>query len=89
MCVLRLPADLGTVPDLCAHLRDLLLGTGAAVAVCDVSAFARVDLDTLEALARVQLAARELGREVWFRHASPQLRQLLALTGLSDTLPTL
>lgn len=86
---LVLPADLQHAQDLCAEVRDLLLATEASVVVCDLSAFVTVDLATLDALARVQLTARRLGRQVWFRHPSPRLRRLLELTGLSDTLPTI
>ncbi len=45
------------------------------------------DLATVDALARLQLAARRLGRSIRLRHASRELRELLSLAGLSDVLP--
>ncbi len=56
------------------------------VAFCDVATVAP-DAVTLEALARLQLAARRRGYQVRLRHASPALRQLLAFTGLEYVLP--
>jgi ABC-type transporter Mla MlaB component len=54
--------------------------------VCDV-ACARADVVTVEALARLQLAARRHGCRVTLRHASDELRQLIAFMGLRDVLP--
>jgi hypothetical protein len=48
----------------------------------DVSGLA-ANLDGVEAIARLQLAARRAGCDVEFRGASPQLRALLAFCGLS------
>jgi ABC-type transporter Mla MlaB component len=54
--------------------------------VCDV-ACARADVLTVEALARLQLAARRHGCRVTLRHASEELLQLIAFMGLRDVLP--
>jgi hypothetical protein len=54
--------------------------------VCDVEGLAP-DLAALDALARVQLAARRAGLELQLRHASPELRGLLAFTALDEVLP--
>lgn len=44
------------------------------------------DLVTIDALARLQLAARRLGCAVRVRHPPPDLSCLLELTGLADAL---
>jgi anti-anti-sigma regulatory factor len=44
------------------------------------------DLATIEALARLQLAARRAGIELRLRNVSAELRELLALVGLDDAL---
>jgi hypothetical protein len=53
--------------------------------ICDVGANA-ADVHTIDALARLQLAARRLGMEVTLRHASSELQELLAFAGLCDVL---
>jgi anti-anti-sigma regulatory factor len=54
--------------------------------VCDVSAVVDADVATVGALARLQAAARQLGFELRLRHASPELRELVALVGLDEAL---
>jgi ABC-type transporter Mla MlaB component len=53
--------------------------------VCDVHALAP-DAAAIDALARLQLAARRVGLEVRLCHASKELCGLLELVGLSDVL---
>ena len=53
--------------------------------VCDVRALAP-DAVAVDALARLQLAARRLGLELRLRHASSELQELLAFVGLRDVL---
>ncbi len=53
----------------------------------DVAALVDPDIDTVGALARLQLAARRLGRSIRLRHASRELQELLSFAGLSDVLP--
>jgi anti-anti-sigma regulatory factor len=53
--------------------------------VVDVSAFAP-DAVTVDALARLQLAARRAGRRLQLRDASDDLRKLIAFVGLDDVL---
>ena len=62
-------------------------GTSTGPIFCDVAAVIDPDLFTVDALAALQLWARRLGRPLRFRHASPELRELIALAGLSGTLP--
>jgi hypothetical protein len=64
----------------------LLERSDAQIAFCDVRG---VDPDavTVDALARLQLAARRYGCQVRLRHASTELLELLTFMGLSDVLP--
>ena len=78
------PAD---VPALCARVRSVLEASGAAVLVCDLGAVVDADMGTVDALARVQLTARRLGRVVTLRAASDDLLALLAFAGLNEVLP--
>ncbi|MFN2467062.1 MAG: STAS domain-containing protein [Gaiellaceae bacterium] len=80
------PIARGDLPGLCDRVCGLLERSGADVALCDVSG---VDPDavTVEALARLQLAARRHGCRVRLRHASAELLDLLAFMGLRDVLP--
>ena len=78
-----LRADL---PGLCGRICALLERSDAQIAFCDVRG---VDPDavTVDALARLQLAARRHGCQVRLRHASTELLELLTFMGLSDVLP--
>jgi ABC-type transporter Mla MlaB component len=73
------------LPGLCERVCALLEDSGAIVAVCDVRS---VDPDavTVDALARLQLAARRHGCRVRLRHASSELRDLVSFMGLEDVL---
>ena len=53
--------------------------------ICDVGAVVP-DVHAIDALARLQLAARRLGMEVQLRHASRELQELVAFAGLRDVL---
>ena len=53
--------------------------------ICDVGAV-DPDVHAIDALARLQLAARRLGMEVRLRHASHELQELVAFAGLCDVL---
>ena len=77
------PSDL---PGLCDRICALLVSSDAAVALCDVSG---VDPDavTVDALARLQLAARRQSCQVRLRNASIELLELLDFMGLRDVLP--
>ena len=69
-----------------ASLRDVLERSDAGVVVCDVRAL-RADATTIEALARLQLTARRLGRRIRLLRASPDLDRLVSFVGLADVLP--
>jgi anti-anti-sigma regulatory factor len=62
-----------------------MTGRRPSTIVCDVGALAP-DAATVDVLARLQLAARRLGREVRLRNASGELRDLIAFVGLRDVL---
>jgi anti-anti-sigma regulatory factor len=70
------------VAGLCARVCRLLDATDAPRIVLDVAAFAHPDAAVVDALARLQLAAKRLGRTIELRRAGAELRALLALTGL-------
>jgi ABC-type transporter Mla MlaB component len=75
-------ADLG---GLCDRVCALLHGSGADVALCDVAGV-EPDAVVVDALARLQLAAQRIGCRVRLRNASDDLRELVALMGLTDVL---
>jgi ABC-type transporter Mla MlaB component len=83
---IRGPIARGDLPGLCDRVCALLRATDAAVAFCDVSGVPP-DAVTVDALARLQLAARRNGCVVRLRGASVGLRQLVDLMGLTDVLP--
>lgn len=72
---------------LCGRLRSLLERSEAVLIICDVAALATADVATVGALARLQLTARRFGGQIRLRHACDELRDLLALLGLADTVP--
>jgi ABC-type transporter Mla MlaB component len=80
------PIARADLPGLCMRVCALLEGSGAGVAVCDVRGI-EPDAVTVDALARLQLAARRHGCQVRLRHASSELRELVAFMGLPDVLP--
>jgi ABC-type transporter Mla MlaB component len=57
----------------------------ASLVMCDVSA-AAADARTVDALARLRLAAKHNGCQMRLQSASPELRALIELMGLRDVL---
>lgn len=78
------PMSHADVPGLVNRVRRLPAGADGDVVVCDVGGVTDPDLCTVDALARLQLTARGLGRGMRLRHASSQLRELLVFAGLDD-----
>src|SRR5262249_56454852 len=72
---------------LCGQARRLLATRGADLVTCVVAALTPADATAVDALARLQLPARRLGRAIRLRDAPAELRDLLALSGLRDALP--
>jgi ABC-type transporter Mla MlaB component len=83
---IRGPITRADLPGLCARVCALLQESDGGVALCDVGG---VDPDavTVDALARLQLAARRQGCRVRLRNASDELLELLAFMALRDVLP--
>ena len=82
----RGPIARGDLPGLCERVCALLEQSGAETAFCDVSGV-EPDAVAVDALARLQLAARRHGCRVRLRHASLELRELVTFMGLTDVLP--
>jgi ABC-type transporter Mla MlaB component len=81
----RGPIGRGDLPGLCDRVCALLGGGGASVALCDVRGV-EPDAVTVDALARLQLAARRHGCRVRLRYASDELVELVDFMGLTDVL---
>ena len=81
----RGPIARGDLPGLCDRVCAILGTRTSAIALCDV---AGVDPDavTVDALARLQLAARRCACRVRLRGVSDELRELVAFMGLADIL---
>ena len=54
--------------------------------VCDLSALWDADAETIDLLARLQLAARRQDRSLRLLHASPAVQDLIAFAGLESVL---
>ena len=80
------PIARSDLPGLCDRVCALLTGTDADVAFCNVQGIAP-DAVTVDALARLQLAAKRNACQVRLRQTSPELRDLLRFMGLRDVLP--
>ena len=74
------------IPGLCARVQGLFRDVVDRV-VCDVGDLAEPDVVTLDALARLQLAARRRGCRVVLRHAGIDLLALLEAAGLGEIVP--
>jgi len=83
---IRGPITRADLPGLCERVCALLSRSGADLVFCDVCG---VDPDavTVDALARLQLAARRQGCQVRLRHTSDELRALVGFMGLTSVLP--
>jgi ABC-type transporter Mla MlaB component len=82
----RGPIARDDLPGLCDRVCALLERTSAGVAICDVTGV-EPDAVTVDALARLQLAARRHRCEVRLRNASQGLVELVDFMGLRDVLP--
>jgi ABC-type transporter Mla MlaB component len=81
------PITRADVPTLCARARAVLEAESCDPVVCDVGALADPDAVAVDALTRLQLSARRVGRRVELRHACGELQDLLVFMGLDDVLP--
>jgi STAS domain len=80
----RAPAAAADPPELTSRVRE---SDDPGIDVCDVYGITQLGLQTIDALARLQLAARRQGRRLALGNASPELRELLELAGLCRVLP--
>ena len=83
----NVPLDGRAIAQLCAVVRDVLGDGAVETLACDLAAIADPDLSLIDALARMQLTARVAGGAIELRHPCPEVRDLLALTGLGGVLP--
>jgi ABC-type transporter Mla MlaB component len=80
------PISRADLPGLCTRVCGLLAESGAEVALCEVVGV-EPDAVTIDALARLQVAARRNRCQVRLRNASSELLDLVAFMGLTDVLP--
>jgi ABC-type transporter Mla MlaB component len=73
------------LPGLCSRVCALLGESRPGVAYCDVAGV-EPDAVCVDALARLQLAAKGYGCQVRLRLATSALRELVAFMGLADVL---
>jgi hypothetical protein len=78
------PGDAGA---LVAAVERALDRSASGPVTCDVAGLLDPDLVAMDALARMQLAARTRGRMVRLRDPTRELAELLVLCGLWDVLP--
>jgi ABC-type transporter Mla MlaB component len=83
---IRGPITRADMPGLCDRVCALLSESGSGTVLCDVQSV-EPDAVTVDALARLQLAARRRQCQVRLRNASDELVELVAFMGLSDVLP--
>ena len=83
---IRGPIARADLPGLCDRVCGLLEESGAGVVLCDVHGV-EPDAVTVDALARLQLAARRHGCRVRLCSTSKALRDLVSFMGLTDILP--
>jgi ABC-type transporter Mla MlaB component len=83
---IRGPIARSDLPGLCARVCALLRVSGAQQVLCEVGTV-QADAVTVDALARLQLAATRTGCRVHLRDASAELLELVAFIGLDDVLP--
>jgi len=79
----RGPISRDDLPGLCNRVCGLFTAHRPVVALCDVSTVT-ADAVTVEALSRLQLAARRHGCRVQLENASSELVDLVAFMGLAD-----
>ena len=83
---IRGPITRADLPELCERVRLLLGSLPPGEVACDVRRLT-VDAVAVDALARLQLAARRRGCRLRLLGASTELRDLVAFMGLGDVLP--
>jgi anti-anti-sigma regulatory factor len=85
--VIRAPIDPGDASSLYEHALLLLEDSDADPVIFDVGELNDPDAATVDALARLQLTARRMGRRIRLLNACGELRDLLTLMGLAEVVP--
>ena len=80
------PITRADLPGLCDRVCGLFERSRPVVAYCDVGGIVP-DAVTVDALARLQLAARRHRCQVRLRNPNSELLELVAFMGLTDVLP--
>jgi anti-anti-sigma regulatory factor len=75
------------IPSLCDRVRSVLRTRPRARVICDVGAIDDPDAVTVEALARMQLTAMQMGSVIVLRDPCADLARLLDLCGLGAVVP--
>jgi ABC-type transporter Mla MlaB component len=83
---IRGPITRADLPGLCDRVCAFLRDASGSVVLCDVHGV-EPDAVCVDALARLQLAARRRGCCVRLENASPALLELVELMGLTHVLP--
>ena len=83
---IRGPIARADLPGLCDRVCSLLSTSGADIAICDVGSVG-VDAVTVDAVARLQLAARRHACEIRLCSAPPELLDLVSFMGLTNVIP--
>jgi ABC-type transporter Mla MlaB component len=78
----------GDVAALCSQVARLLDGLGTRTLACDVHGVDPADAAAVHGLARMQLTALRHGHRIQLDRPPSELRELIALVGLSDVLPS-
>ena len=81
------PIARNDIPGLARRVCRLLEEGKPDVALCEICNVPVPDAVTVEALARLQLAAQRYGCRVQLRNASTELLELVAFMGLRDVIP--
>ncbi len=84
--VLEGPLEPADVPVLLARVRAAAAGMAQPVVACDVERVGTPDIGTVGVLARLALAVQRAGGRVRIEHASPELSDLVVLSGLARVL---
>jgi len=79
------PIARADIPALCRRVAALLEASGADIALCDVTTLT-ADATAVDVLARLQLAARRMGRRLVLREAADDLLDLLVFVGVAGAL---
>ena len=82
---MRGPIARADLPGLCERICTLLTAANGETVWCDVGAVPP-DAVTVDALARLQLAAQRTGCSIRLRNASLELRELVSFMGLGNVL---